>query len=79
MTDADAPRAVADHLAEHGGVDIVVHNAGITRDKTARAHGRGPLDAVIDINLSRRSGSQRALLGRRLLNDGAGGSCPCPR
>ena len=35
ITADDAPRALAEHLRErHGGVDVVVHNAGITRDKT---------------------------------------------
>ena len=35
ITDPDAPAAIAGHLLEHhGGVDIVVHNAGVTRDKT---------------------------------------------
>ena len=44
VTDADAPKLIADHLeAEHGGVDVVVHNAGVTRDKTIAGHGRGPL------------------------------------
>ena len=34
ITGKDAPQRIAHHLAtEHGGVDIVVHNAGITRDK----------------------------------------------
>ncbi len=35
ITDEDAPSEIASHLLEqHGGVDVVVHNAGITRDKT---------------------------------------------
>ena len=35
ITAADAPEVIAEHLqAEHGGVDIVVHNAGVTRDRT---------------------------------------------
>ena len=34
-TGGGAPQQIADHLEkDHGGVDIVVHNAGITRDKT---------------------------------------------
>src|SRR6478609_4068024 len=34
ITAKDAPKRIAHHLAtEHSGVDIVVHNAGITRDK----------------------------------------------
>ena len=35
ITDDDAPAAIAEHLLDaHGGVDVVVHNAGVTRDKT---------------------------------------------
>ena len=35
ITAADAPERIADHLAaEHEGVDVVVHNAGVTHDKT---------------------------------------------
>ena len=35
ITGAEAPAEIAAHLIEHhGGVDIVVHNAGVTRDKT---------------------------------------------
>ena len=35
VTDADAPAELVEYLNErHGGVDIVVHNAGITKDKT---------------------------------------------
>ena len=42
VTDADAPKLIADHLkAEHGGVDIVVHNAGVTRDKTIAGMDEG--------------------------------------
>ena len=34
ITAKDAPQRIAQHLTEkHGGVDVVVHNAGITRDK----------------------------------------------
>jgi 3-oxoacyl-[acyl-carrier protein] reductase len=35
ITEAQAPAAIASSLLEaHGGVDVVIHNAGITRDKT---------------------------------------------
>ncbi len=37
ITAVDAPQRVARHLSDkHGGVDVVVHNAGITRDKKLR-------------------------------------------
>src|SRR5688572_4633542 len=35
ITDEDAPGRLAEHLKErHGGADVVVHNAGVTRDRT---------------------------------------------
>jgi len=48
----DAPEVIASALKErHGGVDIVVHNAGVTRDKTIRKMKRSAWDQAIDINL----------------------------
>jgi 3-oxoacyl-[acyl-carrier protein] reductase len=52
ITDADAPAAIAQHLLDqHGGVDVVVHNAGITRDKTLGRMTQELWDAVIEVNL----------------------------
>ena len=51
-TDA-APQEIANALAErHGGIDIVVHNAGVTRDKTIARMSEDKWDQAIDINLS---------------------------
>lgn len=52
ITGHGAPRALADHLTErHGGVDVVVHNAGVTRDKTLGRMSEDQWDMVLDINL----------------------------
>ena len=52
ITEESAPRKIAAHLkSEHGGVDIVVHNAGITRDKTLGRMDQARWDSVIDVNL----------------------------
>ncbi|HTM19125.1 MAG TPA: 3-oxoacyl-ACP reductase [Kofleriaceae bacterium] len=52
VTDPGAPAAIAAHLRErHGGVDIVVHNAGVTRDKTLARMTAELWDQAIDINL----------------------------
>lgn len=49
---AEAPEAIARHIvAVHGGVDIVVHNAGVTRDKTIGRMDAAAWDSVVDINL----------------------------
>lgn len=52
ITAEDAPQAIAAHLqAEHQGVDVVVHNAGITRDKTLGRMDEERWNSVIDVNL----------------------------
>ncbi|MEA2701280.1 MAG: 3-oxoacyl-[acyl-carrier protein] reductase [Myxococcales bacterium] len=51
ITAADAPAAIVSHLAERGGVDVVVHNAGITRDKTLGRMSAEAWSSVIDVNL----------------------------
>jgi 3-oxoacyl-[acyl-carrier protein] reductase len=52
ITDDDAPAAIASHLLEHhGGVDVAVHNAGITRDKTLGRMTEDLWDQVIEVNL----------------------------
>jgi 3-oxoacyl-[acyl-carrier protein] reductase len=52
ITADDAPQRLVDYFTErHGGVDVVVHNAGVTRDKTlARMKPEG-WDVLMAINL----------------------------
>jgi 3-oxoacyl-[acyl-carrier protein] reductase len=53
ITAEDAPQAIAAHLrSRHGGVDVVVHNAGVTRDKTLAGMDEQRWDLVLDINLT---------------------------
>jgi 3-oxoacyl-[acyl-carrier protein] reductase len=53
ITDPEAPRTIASHLArEHGGADVVVHNAGITRDKTLGRMDDERWSSVIEVNLT---------------------------
>jgi len=52
ITDVDAPDRIAGDLKERfGGVDIVVHNAGVTRDKTLGRMKPDAWDMAVDINL----------------------------
>ena len=52
ITDEDAPRQIAAHLRkQHGGVDVVVHNAGITRDKTLARMDADRWRSVMAVNV----------------------------
>jgi 3-oxoacyl-[acyl-carrier protein] reductase len=71
ITDPDAPGELAKHLTErHGGVDVVVHNAGITRDKTLAGMDEEQWDSVMDINLSSQERIDDALLDADVLRTG---------
>ncbi len=52
ITAPEAPETLVTALRErHGGADVVVHNAGITRDKTLGRMDEDRWDAVIAVNL----------------------------
>lgn len=52
ITDADAPEKVSNYITEtFGGLDIVVHNAGVTRDKTLGNMDEARWDMVLGVNL----------------------------
>ncbi|MGP3690906.1 3-oxoacyl-ACP reductase [Streptomyces sp. IBSNAI002] len=52
ITAGDAPGRIRAHLrAEFGGVDVFVHNAGITRDRTLARMSPQEWDTVLDVNL----------------------------
>jgi len=52
VTDPEAPNKISKHLLEkHGGLDVIVHNAGITRDKTLARMKADKWDQVLDVNL----------------------------
>ena len=70
ITADDAPKVIVDALEEkHGGVDIVVHNAGVTKDKTLGGMDEDRWSVLMDINLSSEERINDELLGRGLLND----------
>jgi 3-oxoacyl-[acyl-carrier protein] reductase len=71
ITAPDAPASLAAYLAERlGRVDVVVHNAGITRDKTLARMPRDLWDAVLDVNLSAQERLNDALLAGDLIGEG---------
>jgi 3-oxoacyl-[acyl-carrier protein] reductase len=68
ITAADAPESLSSHLLErHGGAHIVVHNAGITRDKTLGRMTDDVWDSVLAVNLT-----SQERLNDALLADGGG-------
>ena len=70
ITDPEAGRVIADHIkARHGTVDIVVHNAGITRDKTLGRMSEAQWDSVIDVNLTSQERIDDVLLGDNVLSE----------
>ena len=68
ITAADAPKTIAAHCKKaHKGLDIIVHNAGVTRDKTL-ANMKDPLwNMVIDINLSSEERINDELIAKKIL------------
>ncbi|WP_432848956.1 3-oxoacyl-ACP reductase [Amycolatopsis sp. CA-161197] len=70
ITTADAPAKLAEYLTtRHGGVDVVVHNAGITRDKTLGNLTEGGWDAVLTVNLVAQLAVNDKLLADKVLRE----------
>ena len=65
ITDEDAPATIAERLS--GGVDIVIHNAGVTRDRTIAKMPEDRWTSLMEINLSSEERINDELLHRDLL------------
>jgi 3-oxoacyl-[acyl-carrier protein] reductase len=71
LTAADAPERLAGYLRDrHGRLDILVHNAGITRDRTIFRMKPDGWDAVLEVNLSSQERVNEALLAADLIPAG---------
>lgn len=71
ITDPAAPQTITDYVKkEHKGLDIIVHNAGVTRDKTLGRMKPQFWDMTIDINLSSEERINDALLAANAINKG---------
>ena len=69
ITAKDAPQRIAHEVvSERGGVDIVVHNAGITRDKKLANMAEDRWDSVIGVNLTAPERITRELLDQKAIN-----------
>ncbi|HVL74705.1 MAG TPA: 3-oxoacyl-ACP reductase [Noviherbaspirillum sp.] len=72
ISTSDAPSRLAQALREpqwRGGVDIVVHNAGITRDRTLAKMSAREWDMVIAVNLAAIAAIDETLVSETLLRD----------
>jgi 3-oxoacyl-[acyl-carrier protein] reductase len=70
VTAADAAERLLTHLRErHGRVDVVVHNAGITRDKLLANMDADRWNSVLAVNLRAQLAINTALLDGDLLSD----------
>jgi 3-oxoacyl-[acyl-carrier protein] reductase len=71
ITSEDAPARIADRLEElHDGVDIVVHNAGITRDKKLANMSGDRFSSTLEVNLHAPQLITEELLERKLVRPG---------
>ena len=70
ITSKDAPQRIARHIKDrHGGVDVVVHNAGITRDKKLANMKPDGWSSVVAVNLTAPERITAELLKQKLVND----------
>ncbi|OZB14429.1 MAG: 3-oxoacyl-ACP reductase [Marinobacter sp. 34-60-7] len=70
ITDPAAPKLIGDFIEkETGTVDFVIHNAGITRDKTLGNMPEHFWDMTIAVNLTAEEHIDEELIGRSLLQE----------
>jgi 3-oxoacyl-[acyl-carrier protein] reductase len=70
ITAPDAPAQLADFLrGQGGGLDILVHNAGVTRDRTLSNMKPQDWDLVVNINFAAITAIDAVLLSGGLLRD----------
>ncbi len=71
VTAADAADKIAEFATERfGGVDIIVHNAGITRDKLLANMDAARWDAVLNVNLAAPHRITEGLVAKGALKEG---------
>ncbi|MGE5281018.1 MAG: 3-oxoacyl-ACP reductase [Chloroflexota bacterium] len=68
ITDEDAPQRIADAVSPDG-LDVLVHNAGVTRDRTIAKMPEERWTSLLEINLSSEERIDDELLERGLLRE----------
>ncbi|MBB3193300.1 3-oxoacyl-ACP reductase [Roseateles terrae] len=75
LTAESTPAALTAAVAAHGLLDLMVHNAGITRDRTLSRMSAAEWDAVMSVNLAAILAMDEALDAQSLWRDGAREVC----
>jgi len=70
LNEAHAEQRLVEFAKENQAWDVVVHNAGITRDKTIARMSVEQWNSVVNINVSVQQKINRALLSSNSINDG---------
>jgi 3-oxoacyl-[acyl-carrier protein] reductase len=71
LTRPDAPQRLVTHFTQrHGRLDVLVHNAGITRDRTLARMSEDEWNSVLAINLEAQLTVTDAVLAGTLMGDG---------
>ncbi|PAV25697.1 3-oxoacyl-[acyl-carrier protein] reductase [Tamilnaduibacter salinus] len=70
ITEENAPKLIAEYIEDLGnGLDFIVHNAGVTRDKTLGNMPEHFWDMAIAVNLTAEERIDEELLERKLIKD----------
>jgi 3-oxoacyl-[acyl-carrier protein] reductase len=75
ISSKEAPQQISDKLKELGGGDVIVHNAGVTRDKMLANMPEHWWNMTIDINLLAEEHINDALIANKTINKGASIIC----
>jgi 3-oxoacyl-[acyl-carrier protein] reductase len=67
ITDEEAPRRIAEAIPD--GIDVLVHNAGVTRDRTIAKMPEDRWAGLMEVNLSSEERINDELLARALLRE----------
>ncbi|MBM1142990.1 3-oxoacyl-ACP reductase [Alcanivorax sp. ZXX171] len=70
ITSDEAPRVIAEAARKMGGLDILVHNAGVTRDKMLGNMPENFWDMVLNINIASQLRINEQLVADGALGDG---------
>ena len=71
ITSDDAGKQIADATKKRGGLDAIIHNAGVTRDKTLANMDEQKWDMVLNINLASIAKINRYLFEHEVLKPNA--------